>query len=76
MEQAIRFRIDLAKKHIERMQQKVNESTLDTEKNFLQGYIIGLQHELSTLEDMLLVWNHMSIVWQQLNKKKEEEEFV
>lgn len=64
MEQAIRFRIELAKKHIERMQQEVHESALDIEKNILRGYIMGLRHELSTLEDMLLVW-------EQLNKKEE-----
>lgn len=64
MEQAIRFRIELAKKHIERMQREASESTTDIEKNILRGYIMGLQHELSTLEDMLLVW-------EQLNKKEE-----
>lgn len=60
LEQAIRFRIDLAKKQIERMQRKLNEGDMDIERNILEGYIMGLRHELSTLEDMLVVWEHLN----------------
>jgi hypothetical protein len=56
MEEAIRYRIELVKHALKDYQKQLEQETDIAARIWLRARIIGLEHEMSTLEDLLLSW--------------------
>jgi hypothetical protein len=56
MEEAIRYRIELVKHALKDYQKQLENETDNNSKIWLQARIVGLEHEMNTLENLLLSW--------------------
>jgi hypothetical protein len=56
MEEAIRYQIELTKNWIRGLQKDHETETSEQMRAWIRGVIVGAEHELNTLEDMLLKW--------------------
>jgi hypothetical protein len=56
MEEAIRYRIELVKHALNDYQKQLENETDNNSKIWLQARIVGLEHEMNTLENLLLSW--------------------
>jgi hypothetical protein len=56
MEEAIRYRIELIKHALKDYQKQLENETDNNSKIWLQARIVGLEHEMNTLENLLLSW--------------------
>ena len=56
MEEAIRYRIELIKRSMNDYTAELEKEMDDREKAWIRGRIAGLEHEMDTLEKLLLSW--------------------
>jgi hypothetical protein len=56
MEEAIRYRIELVKHALKDYQKQLENETDTAARIWLRARIIGLEHEMNTLEGLLLSW--------------------
>jgi len=56
MEEAIRYRIELIKRSMNDYAAELEKEMDDRAKAWIRGRIAGLEHEMNTLENLLLSW--------------------
>jgi hypothetical protein len=56
MEEAIRYRIELIKRSMNDYAAELEKEMDDRTKAWIRGRIAGLEHEMNTLENLLLSW--------------------
>ena len=56
MEEAIRHRIELVKRSMNDYAAELEKEKDDRTKAWIRGRIVGLEHEMDTLEKLLLSW--------------------
>ncbi|EZP77573.1 hypothetical protein H839_08069 [Parageobacillus genomosp. 1] len=56
MEEAIRYRIELIKRSMNDYAAELAKEMDDRTKAWIHGRIAGLEHEMNTLENLLLSW--------------------
>ena len=56
MEEKIRNCIEFIKRELKHYQAELENEKDDRKKEWLQARIVGFEHEMNTLEDLLLSW--------------------
>lgn len=56
MEEVIRYRIELVKRALNDYRKQLENETDTAARIWFRARIIGLEHEMNTLEDLLLSW--------------------
>jgi hypothetical protein len=56
MEEKIRNRIEFVKRELKHYQAELEREADNNMKFWIRGRITGLEHEMNTLEDLLLSW--------------------
>lgn len=56
MEEKIRNCIEFIKRELKHYQTELEKETDDREKAWFQARIVGLEHEMNTLKDLLVSW--------------------